>query len=385
MFYLFREDCNVVYGVNGACIYDLRNGKMYSMKKNESFVLQAMQQGKTIKDIYGENDHAIVNMVCKRLEEAGIVTESETFPPHEEYREGKYKTSRLEKEYRIHTCFFELPFDCKQNCNYCESNRLLGCFSCSKVKKSCALDVNFYNNAIKEIQELGCKNLVFYGGDILSHYLELKKIMNLIDKQTSIGLIVPMKGDIKGVLKILSERSNVYVVLNVDYNKMGNYTFRQENNISYNFNVPLEEGKKAINSLLQLKEKGINYMISFYSDKKSNFNYSQQLPQIQMDKKMYKLVEEVNPCLFGKITIKSNRRVYPCINSRTEIGYISENIKEGLEKSFDKLIMYWESSYTRRKNCVMCKYGKSCVDCRSYEENFGKGLTEKDCNGYLEE
>ncbi|GFI22559.1 hypothetical protein IMSAGC011_01335 [Lachnospiraceae bacterium] len=385
MFYLFREDCNIVYGVNGACIYDLGNGKMYSIKKNESIVLQAMQQGKTIKDIYEKNDHATVDMVCKRLEEASIVTKSETFCPHEEYREGKYKTSRLEKEYRIHTCFLELPFDCMQSCIYCESNKLLGCFACSKVKKSCTLDFNFYSNVIKEILGLGCKNFVFYGGDILSHYLELKELMDLFDKQTSIGLILPIKDDVKEISKVLSERSNVYVVLNVDYNKMGNYTFQQRKNISYNFNVSLEEGKKALSELLQLRERGINYMISFFSDKKSNFNYSRQLPQIQMDKKMYKLVEEVNPCLFGKITIKSNKRVYPCINSRCEIGDISGDIKEGLENSFEKLIMYWESSYIKRTNCAICKYGKSCVDCRSYEENFERDLTEKDCNGYLED
>lgn len=385
MFYLFREDCNIVYGVNGACIYDLGNGKMYSMKKNESIVLKDMQQGKTIKDIYEKHTHATVDEVCKRLEDAGIVTKAETFCPHEEYREGKYKISRLEKEYRIHTCYLELPFDCMQSCIYCKSNKLLGCFSCSKAKKSCTLDFDFYSNVIKEVQELGCKNFVFYGGDILSHYLGLKELMELFEKQTSIGLIVPIKDDLKEIQRVLSEKSNVYVVLNVDYNKMKSYTFEAKRNISYNFNVPLEEGKKALSELVQLKEKGISYMISFYSCKKSNFNYSRQFPQIQMDKRMYKLVEEVNPCLFGKIAIKSDKRVYPCINSQREIGDISGDIKEGLEKSFEKLIMYWESSYTKRTNCAICKYGKSCVDCRSYEENFGRDLTEKDCNGYQED
>lgn len=385
MFYLFRDDCNIVYGINGACIYDLGKRKIYSMKKSESVVLRAIQQGKSIKDIYEENEHDTVDLVCKRLKEADVVTESDTFWAHEEYREGKYKTSRLEKEYRVHTCFIELPFDCLQGCVHCNSNKLLGCFSCSKVAKSSSFDFDFYSNVIKEVRELECNHFVFYGGDILSHYTELKGLMDLFDRQTTIGLIAPENDNVNEILKSFSEKRKIYAVLNIDYDKIEDYSFQHTKNISYNINVPLEKGEGVIGEFLKIRDNGINYMTSFYSDNKSSINYSRQFPQIQIDKRLYRLVEEVNPCLFGKITIKSNKRVYPCINSQNEIGDISGDIKAGLEKSFEKLIMYWESSYNKRTNCAICKYGKSCVDCRSYDENFERDLTEKACYGHMED
>lgn len=384
MFFNIKKDCNVVFGINGASVYDLSEKKMYSLKVDESKVLFSMQYGKNREELEEKYGESLVERTYDQLKLAGVIEESESFYPHEEFRNGKYKVSRLEKEYRINMCYLELPLSCKVDCEYCGKNSLLGCYSCRKPKEeNKSIDLNFYKRIICELKGDGCRHFILYGGNVLEYFSVVKEIMDSIVIDSQVGIIISIENILNNEIEKYFENNKVYIVSNVNYEKMDEYTYLSKSNLLYNFNISLNKSSEALNKLQKFKDSGIKFITSFYSDELTEINYSVQFPQIQMDKNMYRIVEDINPCMFGKITIKSDKRIYPCINSNKYIGDISNNIREGLEKSYENLVMYWESAYTKRKSCSICKYGKSCIDCRSYIENFGGLIMDKNCTEIL--
>lgn len=370
MFWCLKEGCNVVYGKNGACIYNLNNCKVYSMDIDESKMLYDIEHGKSIFEIKECYDCKLVDSVIKKLECAEILMTSSQFYPKEIFRDGKCMVSRLEKQYRLSTCYLELGFTCNNGCSYCSANRLFGCYSCkTTVSKNC-FNFGFYITVIDALKELGCKNFILYGGDLITNFIHVKSIIDYLKPDAQVGIVISIDNPLDNSIDNYLNQNNIIKFINVDYNKRELYTYSADYKTFYNFNVKLNDEREELKELTKFDKKAIKYNISYYADKYEKISYS-KFPQIKLTSKSFTMVDEINLCLYGKIVIKSDKKVYPCVNSFKPIGSINENIRSNLEKSFKLLFEYWEGTYKNYINCSSCKYKKSCRNCLTFHENFG--------------
>lgn len=386
-----KNSCKIIYGFNGAVIYDFDKSIKYNIFDAESKILFDLQSGQPIEQLFKKYDNKILKNLISNLNETGVGYLSESFIPVEPYRIGNLRLSSSQKTYTLNTAYIELPTDCNKNCSYCNSSKISGCYSCSVAKNIDNKDSLFYRKLIDSLNLYNCKNFIFHGGNPLIDWSFTKPILDyLMSKKDNSSIFIITNDSIidKNILNYIS-KNKINLIINVNYTN--NYSAEKlyylydilHNNIIVNFNVNHNYIDNFKNSYIDLINNYKNITYSIYSDKESlKVNYSTDLPNNPINIDLFNALDSSHPCLFGKISIKSDKKVYPCIGfNNNELLDLSMKSLEYLLFETNNLFNFWSLSLNDIEHCSDCKFRKCCSDCRAFELSNHSNINVKlSCN-----
>ena len=388
-----NNSCEIVYGENGAVLYDFDSSKIYNIEVIKAQILRSSQNGIALEKLFFKYGQTIVEKFIEDLIKARVGYIANTFIPTETYRVGNIKVNNYRKTYTLQRVYLELPIGCNNNCKYCNIQKLNGCFSCSIPKDIYNKDLDFYTSIIDKLCELNCETIILHGGDPLAEWGFTKKILEHIlsqhNNKPNITLITNYTEINHEILQYFAEH-NINIVLNVGYSiqlnsadisSYYNNLLELGVNCIVNFNIEYKDIENFwdLYDILSFSCKNIYYSIySNSEDELLKINYMSDLPNNIIDPSTVVLSEFSHPCLFGTMSIKSDRKVYPCIGFNTNelLDLKKYNLKTLFFKS-DELLKLWNMSIVNLENCSKCKFRKSCCDCRAFELSISEKIDSK--------
>jgi MoaA/NifB/PqqE/SkfB family radical SAM enzyme len=362
----------IVYGINGACIYDFENMKMFNIDLIESRILKELEAGKRIEDICSVFPKEKIIALCDNLKKAKIASLGSTFIPREPYRSGAKNPSKQFVLFQFQKCFVELPYACDKRCPHCSAPKLFGCFACSALNQSQPVDMNFYKNVIEELIQYNCKQIYFYGGNPLSHLDEVQVLVSYIRAKSAsctIYIIIP-NSDINDEQAAFLTNNSVTPIISVDW---------PDDNLSpkpgaiYNFNVCSEVYSGFKEYRKHLIENKITFQHSLYSiGTPIELNYLENGYIKPMKFLALDIQNMMHPCLCGLMAVKSDKKMYPCRNVDNAYCDLSKVTLDSFFAESQEYKDFWCSPIAG--NCMECKYRKSCFDCKAYDIAVYKGF-----------
>lgn len=385
-----NDEFQISYGFNGAVIYDFKNSLKYDVQLIESKILLDLQKGYSINELLLKYDNNILNKFILDIENSKIGYISNSFIPKEEYRIGLLKRSTLQESYKLNTIYLELPTTCNKSCSHCSELKINSCYSCSLPSNELNFDLNFYKKLLDKLNYYNVTNIIFHGGNPLHNWRFTRTLLDYIIEKKYKNKIFILTNDTEIDHSIMNYliKNKINIVINISYlnvlNKNDffdkyNYLINSGINILFNFNVNIIDLKifKTFFELLLNEYKNITYSI-FSNEKNIKINYIEDLPTHPIDIEYFNNLDYYHPCLAGCLSIRSNKKVYPCISFRNnELIDLSNNTLEDLFFKTDKLYKFWHITLNKLNNCSNCKFNKCCIDCRAFELNIGNTLLEK--------
>lgn len=387
-----KNFCEIVYGDNGAVVYNLDKLEKYNIFSVESNILSELQKGESIENLSKKYDYNTLHDLISNLEKNDIGYLAPNFIPTEPVRIGNLRLGMLQKIYSLNTSYIELPTNCNKKCSYCSTAKINGCYSCCLPQDMENKDISFYKNLIDTLEDYNCERIIIHGGNPLNDWNFTKSVLEYIklkQKKFSVFIITNDSFVDNKILHYLSNKK-INVIINTNYcNNLDrlstiykNYTNNNINSI-VNFNVNYKLIKNFKKEYIQLYQKYKNIIYSLYSNEELlKINYHNDLPNNPIDVNLFNALDQSHPCLFGKISIKSNKKVYPCIGfTNNELIDLSQKTLEHLFFENKELINFWTLSLNNIKGCSNCKFKKCCSDCRSFELAAYNNVTSKlSCN-----
>ncbi len=379
--YNFNNFITEVKGDNGIVLLNLYDGSYVSLTAKEALELHLIMN--SVTDIVEED------FIKNLIKDKWIVRSDFRYCMDEPHSRDYQLYDGLISDFELRTAIIELSTTCSLNCNFCNADS-------SKINISCfckrwnykPLEYN-YNELIQQLNYYKVKEIYIMGGDPFFSDYDFDKMLcfiNLagkINKNIKIGIMVNGYSIKEEQLKRLKFESNIYFnILFVgccddDYTKIAgreNAFSTIKNNVKMikKYNFPII-GTLLISSLEMLDKPlkiGIPITQKYLFDEKHNDtvllkNYRERLMKI--DYVLYQYTKKINSCLYSKIFIASNQKVYPCPGLRDfELGNLQmETLAEILQKG--EYIEYWFLSKDKIFPCKYCKYRLQCFDCRALE------------------
>lgn len=371
-FFNISQNILITFGENGAVIYQFvtpQKANIYNVFETESHILYDIRRGKKIKDLKLQYPAAKIDKLCAQLETQGIGRYGPKFIPHEQYRIGAKLPSPNLAPHPLNKCYIELPFPCNKNCDHCDELQLFGCFSCSKAKTISEYDQNFYENILTQLtRTFSCKNLIFYGGDVLAHIEMVIELIRKININLSTQKIYVILAEDKNTYEITNKllENGIIPIINVDWPNTGNAYWNT--NAIVNINVPFHQYDSFKSFLENRRKDGKNNTIKFsiYGND-INLHYMNENFRKNVSTLLYPTDRQLHPCLSNQIVIRSDKKIYLCKNMNdpvTNIKYDCTTID--LSKEILKLQNHWMRNYAAE--CQKCKYRLICLDCPSYDQ-----------------
>jgi len=388
-----KQKCIFVKGAKNAAIYDLVNEKIYALNDvGKSFVEDFVADPSCL----GSKGIEYIN----KLEELGLV--EKTNSSCNESIEQALSAINQQLDY----VWLELTCRCNLRCIHC-----YGQFGCPKpdLPSTKIMNTENWKRVIREIKAAGCLSIQLIGGEplcfsdfkeilIYAHDVGIEQIDiftngTLIDdsfikiiKETNASVRISLYGHdahthetitgIKGsflktqsALKLLKENeipTTIAVVV-------------MKANQSH-----IEDIKKYIESLGH-KYSGYD-TIRQVAGKVSNDNCVTDIevlkPRYLLSADFYiserKYIHNLyqNNCWSGKLAIKDNGDVLPCIFARDIV--IGNILIESLSTTLEKAIPYWGMSLDQVDGCKDCEYRYACHNCRPLAMGINENINCKE-------
>ena len=402
-YFFIKDYCEIVNGDKGSLLYDIKNQKMFSFDFLSGKIVNAFEQKQTLKsinDTYGEKN---VNSIISELLKQNLGYYSEDSFYQEKFRVGRNTFSFLEITPFLNTCFIELPTDCNKNCYFCNYDKYYACETCTKPKfLKREINEKRYYELLNNVLLLDFKKLVFHGGDPITNWGTLYKLLQYVRQksQNNITIIVKTNGELlkENIIDFfISYNINPLLVFDCTKNyeiKLSqkltniNYLLKKmyNNNLLYYANVVVDYNTASnLDNIYQfLKEYNFKHISNSVVIKKNS------IPDIVTklnlnDRAFYNFnfQKQYHPCLNGNIAITSDRKIIPCPSMYENI--IIDLDKQDFLSCFevkDNIQSYWKLSLDKIEVCKKCEYRYSCTDCRSLDEKichnlYGKKLCER--------
>lgn len=369
IYFNIRDGISIVYGSNGAVVYRKDNCRMYDVFLQESHILQSIEEGMSYQQLKTTYLESQVDTLIKNLLDAGVVYQTNTFIPREDFN----STSNLLSQFgllQLKRCFIEMPFSCEMNCSHCNSRKLFGCFSCSKPShtNSLSFDENYYINLIDDVAAVGCRQYYFYGGDLIANFSFLEPLVKWLCcnyPDIKIYLITP---------------AHNYLDWGDWQKKVKMYHLIPIYNILWNGHLPLLNHQHKYNFIVELADyesfkvhrtnTADSASISSFCIYSKNRNISMNYIEERFIKDNRIAIRSLNsiyhPCLCGQLAFKSDKKVYSCKDVITPLGDLQNMSFQYFLETNEKYLQAWTSL---NSTCQNCKFNNSCLDCRSYDEN----------------
>jgi len=394
------EECYLIDGENGAAIYNLLTGDIFSFKREEAEFLSRLENNQCIDDIVrivpGAKD-MVDNLLAKLID-----TQLGTFYNGPVHIEKVTKESNWADKLffrmppNLHRAFIEISTECHNNCHYCGSSTVIrrqACMSCNKWDtKREIMPLNNVFQVIENLKFLDCEKLYFTGGDVFLDWGRTKEILSkaakLGFKDTTViwgGHSLPNE-----ILELLASLDITLLIqryigpsTNIDSSadpflrelKFCDSTLK----LKYAFLLVSEYGNKELvqqaelhlSNLLKPKYILMDFMLNGREHLSREYmSEVNSIPRTSVDS--FAIRRKYNPCLGGTLAITADGCVLPCPRLRDyEIGKSSELLNIFVSGEVDK---YWRLTKEKVNGCSYCQYRFACNDCRFLELTLSKQL-----------
>ena len=413
-YFLLNSECYFVKGALRGAIYNSHTGKILSLDPQLTQIIGKSESGTPLKKIPEYfNYKEMAEAALTQLKKMDIGRFYDRYYRIEKLKPAITRNHSLEADLPvIAACYIELTNSCNLDCVFCNSNtykvnRITGCKRFPNNFKSAAqkkISVHQWKEIIKNCKYLGCRKLIFIGGEPLlekESFIQLAEYARTVNIEDIVlftnGLLID-----DSVIAIL-KKYNVHPMIQV-YSHSGKMTdsitrktgthnmlekslmLLQKNDISFSLNLvimekysdhyektseylkkfnPVKIFKSYIHPTTKPNGNGKNN--GYYMNicrKNPNDIFPGSLP-----KEEFYLNCERNHCWFGKIAVTENGEILPCPLARKEtIGNILDNDFWDITDK-QNLSPYWNMSRDRIEVCKDCEYRFFCRDCRPLEKS----------------
>ena len=404
-FFLFAH-CVLVKGVQNGAVYDLKNGDVYTINKDETAILDLCEKAKQINFITQKLKlpQTMVNHSLDELNKIGVGSY---------YRNPVYIDKQIDRQtgrelvlpVQLHTLIVELNRKCNLDCVYCSYNGRQSYRYCGCQRGSGDVALNM-ENVIEVISRLRIFNLhavYFVGGDPFLDAGTIRSVAKVCcewdvkvivyTNGTNIGRdtrIWPRELNVKLEIPVYSSVSDLHdYIVGVDgghHALLHSIEALGHDEIAFDlcycalpFNVngfeeTLELFENFGGSIAETKiifplhhDERSQPLLEFYNKWKMSF------PKI--DRRIFNHYRENNPCLSGKIAITADGFFRPCHMFRNvALGNIRDHQIDDILRS-GKLDYYWRLSKRKFETCKACELRYLCEDCPVVEHDIeARGL-----------
>lgn len=376
--------CNFVVevkGDNGSVLLNLYDGTYVSLSIEETKELYKFMAG----EIKSSNIDAVNNL----LKGSWIETSDFRYVMSEPNSHDHQLYDGMISNFTLSTVIVEMSTICSLNCSFCDAEKNTinaSCFCKRWNYKSQDFD---YRKLIKQLNDFKVKDIYIMGGDPFCNELEFNRMLDfmiqvrIINKNIRIGILVNGYSIKEEHINKLKQISNVY--FNILFVGTSTEEYMRITGIENAFNTVVSNVEiiknhgfpvmatllvSNMNKVNKQLEIGIPVNVKYLFDENNNDvellkDFCERLMKI--DYVSYQFAKRVNSCLYGKIFIASNQKVYPCPGLRAfELGDLhNESLSEILHKG--DFINFWYLSKSKITPCKQCKYRIQCFDCRALE------------------
>lgn len=380
--------CAYYFDGSKGCIYNVFSKEMITVEKKYHNQINNAQNNL----IVDENSE-----ILKQLEDYGLGDFYKYPVSIEEYSSGIHpRMSNVHKQSaQINKAYFIISDKCSLNCIFCDSkmNRKTGC---KLHSTQTLLKYDEWKNITNSLLHLGCRKIIFTGGDPLCSYELLRKIIIYARKLGITDIELVTNGTLLNQehINFLTEMK---VTLNLqivqDINQCEEETFMEylEKVVDNTKQIDLyatilisKYNDSFINSITDKLDKyNIKYKMDYLYNLPENDHYSKKyIDQMKDSTNRYGIVTPItyshnkkfSNCFFGQITILPNGDLTPCPMMDDYILGNSLNddiIKIVSGNEYQKLIRL---NKDRVEGCSKCSYRYNCFDCRAIEYNVTKKI-----------
>lgn len=368
-YFNINGEYRIDYGTDYAILYRFSKNEQYVFDKLHMNVFELIEKQKNYYEICIQIGEDKVKNVISEFNKIQLIKKSSVPQGREIARVGKLYNSAKYQMLKLRHLFINLPFACQENCKFCTSKSVLGCFSCIGSKNSWNDDYTItLKKAIEFANNQRCNTIILKGGNpfLLSDIIE--KLLSVIRKLYSgkIILIVPSELNIKQ--KEILKHYDVNVCINLEFNKFKKNLLNGEidSRNLYNINIDINQIEE-INDIRGLHS---GLFLTIYSSSNITIDHSllMNFQRPIISKEMYSYAQQFHPCMNGGAAIDLHGNILPCpsFNSNELTNYANLN-DEYIDISY--LANYWTKAQKKFKKCNKCENRSYCFDCRAYEES----------------
>ncbi len=386
-YFSLNHDVFLVKGALRGALYDLNSGDVFSIDPASVKIIDLCEQGEPLAEVYASCEEATpaeIEAYLHQLQDLKIGKLCDQEPDVE-------KVELEAPPHRIRFVWLEVKENCNLACQHCYAS------SSPKTKADDELSLEKWEAVVEEIANLKCKNIQFIGGEplllgeglfqLIQHardlgfdFIELFTNATLLDEK-HIALL--KEYGVHVATSLYSKRPKVHDVVT---GRKGSFdkTIKsirlfQEYDVPFRLALVVMKAnqdyvEETIEFFRELGSKRLGYDVVRPSGRGSDCELLPDRPELdrkqnearfpQIDKRTFGRNHFYNSCWFGKLLIKSNGDVIPCVMSRDElIGNVRDSSLAEMLKS-ENLKSYWGLCVDKIEICQNCEYRYACRDCR---------------------
>lgn len=382
MYYQLHEHCKLISGKARSAIYDLQNGKVYSINRSAADLLLRCEKNEfgSIPCAAPVQIHFFDTLTKKGL--GGLYLEKPNF-------------SVLEKDPtpKAHLDFAWIELTTK--CN----NRCLHCYTAStpQEKDEDLLTPERRAALLHEMRSVGCGAVQFIGGEPLL-CPEWRALVTKADEEKFefIELFTNATLLTDEILAFLAaHRVHIATTLYAAHAEIHDRVTQNEGSFQKTMDaikkilrlgIPLriasilmktneDEGEKIMKlceslgveaqppDLIRPTGRGVDSDLQPTAIRRQSIR-----PPFYVSKEEFITARHYHPCLAGKIAIAPNGDVFPCVFSRANcLGNVRNTPLTSLLEN-EKLLTCWKTNKDKITKCKECEYRYACPDCRPYAQ-----------------
>ena len=372
-----KDDVVYVRGISRGAIYNLNDGKVYSINADACKLLDGYLADGTLKDGF-----------LGQLKEMALIEDG--------YDAREYIFPALQKEPSF--AWLELTEVCNLRCAHCyvgDKHR--------DNHEEC-LSVGQWKDVIRQLREVKCKKIEFIGGEptIYPHFEELlefavsighsvdiysnlqafsDKLLRFVKKHDIVvhfsiygssgkthDTITRKKGSFKKLVywvgRLLENR--IRVVPAVTIMRQNQDDILNTISLMKSMGIPME--RMSIDTVRATACRDIHGLE--VEDPEKNLALRRK-PSFHVTKDFFHKAYSANTCLVGKLSIHPDGLVSPCEFSRDIVcGNVKKDSIAQILNS-DILKQFWYLDFSKIEQCKYCEYRFACQDCRMLIRDIG--------------
>jgi radical SAM protein with 4Fe4S-binding SPASM domain len=381
-YFYFKEKVKIVYGAKGAAIYDLSSGDVFAIEEAGVPVLKAIEKTSSIEQSVLFEDFDVSDFL-NQMESANLGF----------FIEKKLNLTQEKHVFKARVSLDVLWLEITNKCNF----KCVHCyFKQDKTENQFDLDLKDWKKVLIQASEIGCKKVVFIGGEPLMKKELLKNLVEFSKELTGIeeleiftnGYFLDPdlikyfgKLGVKFAVSFYSLESKIHESVT---KKKGSFNFTLNflkflklNNICFRISIiAMKNNEDSIDDTMDWLENifpgtEIGYdVVRPIGNGCVDLQPFREFPgQIRREASFPKVTEKDflkrhfgHNCLFGKLVVGSNGVVRPCVMSSLILGDVKKNSLAQII-NFKCTRKLWLFNKNEIPECSVCEFKYACMDC----------------------
>lgn len=377
MYFRLNPECHFVKGNIRGAIFDLIDGKIYSLDQKETRKIVLCENNepirgdeeflKNLKDLYVGNIYHKKIYMRKLCYGSPSFTSSDEYPPE------------------LQRAYLEINNSCNRNCWFCGYHgikRSLGCMGCNKwYDNNKPLTLERWKKLLEELNDLGCKEIFLKGGDLTLTWDKTKSLLDYAKGMfEQIYLTLHKQSISDSVMDGLGDKASIIIQCeNLKEVLSGAPEY------VYLLTVKPEDWSDESNTLSNITDKEI--MVDFVIENADQLANDIKVIPRNMSLNIHRFTNNMkyHPCIGHTITITHTGDAIPCPAMRKhKLGNIKDKELYTIFENADRgIYKFWNLNLDKIEKCKLCEFRYVCSDCRALEESLtgrleGKALCSYD-------